>query len=92
MNVKDIAQDFNVYVFSQDVNLGVDIKLNLKNKNYEVNRKFSDGLMKTISQENFDLKQQNETLVNTVKILKANVNYFIFLSFYFFFFSKLNKN
>jgi diguanylate cyclase (GGDEF)-like protein len=36
MNVKDIAQDFNVYIFSQDVNLGVDIKLNLKNKNYKV--------------------------------------------------------
>lgn len=36
MNVKDIAQDFNVYVFSQDVNLGVDVKLNLKNKNYQV--------------------------------------------------------
>jgi diguanylate cyclase (GGDEF)-like protein len=36
MNIKDIAQDFSIYVFSQDVNLGVDVKLNLKNKNYQV--------------------------------------------------------
>jgi len=36
MNVKDIAQDFNIYIFSQDVDLGVDVKLNLKNRNYQV--------------------------------------------------------
>lgn len=36
MNIKDIAQDFSIYIFSQDVNLGVDIKLDLKNRNYQV--------------------------------------------------------
>ena len=36
MIIKDIAQDFTVYIFSQDVNLGVDLKINLKNKNYQV--------------------------------------------------------
>ncbi len=36
MNIKDIASDFNVYVFSQDVNLGVQLKLDLQNRNYQV--------------------------------------------------------
>ena len=36
MIIKEIAQDFTVYIFSQDVNLGVDLKINLKSKNYQV--------------------------------------------------------
>ena len=36
MNIKDIAQDFNIFIFSQDVDLGVDVKIQLKNKEYQV--------------------------------------------------------
>jgi diguanylate cyclase (GGDEF)-like protein len=36
MNIKNIASDFNVYVFSQDVNLGVELKLDLHNRNFQV--------------------------------------------------------
>lgn len=41
MNIKDKAQDFSIYIFSQNVDLGVDLKLSLKNKNYQVDL-FSD--------------------------------------------------
>lgn len=41
MKIKDIARDFSVFVFSQDIDLGVDLKLNLKNHNYQVDL-FSD--------------------------------------------------